>query len=69
MNISQAISDLLQAAKVTTVGIRGLCCHGLVSYMAKIFRISCQGTQHTNATLKSTENEAPMGSMVSFLLK
>ena len=69
MNTSLAISGLLQAAKVTTVEIRGLCYHGNVSNMAKNYRLSCQGTQHTSATLKIAENEVLMVSMDSFLLK
>ena len=69
ISINQDIFDLLQAAKVTLVEIRGICCHGNVPYMPKNCRIFSQDTQRTNATLKNTENEAPMGSMASFSLK
>ena len=36
---NKALSDLLQAAKVTLVGIRGICSHGKVTYEAKNDRI------------------------------
>ena len=52
MNTIKAISDLLHAAKVTNVVIRGLCYHGNVSYKAENHRISCQDMQNTNATSK-----------------
>ena len=67
MHTNLAISGLLQAAKVTLVEIRGLCCHGNGPYMAKNCRISCQDPQNTNGILKVAGNEAPMGSMSTFL--
>ena len=69
ISTNKGISDLLQAAKVTHVEIRGLCCHGSVCYMAKNDRISCQDTQDTNSTLKMAESEVQIGCMASFLLK
>ena len=43
MTPNQAISDFIHAAKATTVAIKSLCCHGIMSYMAKNDYISCQG--------------------------
>ena len=68
ISTNKGISALFQAAKVTPVEIRGLSYHGYVPYIAKNYRISCQDTQNTNDTLKIAKNEAPMGSVASFLL-
>ena len=68
ISTNKGISAPFQVAKVNPVEIRGLCYHGYVPYMAKNYRISCQDTDNTNETLKIAENEAPMGSMASFLL-
>ena len=59
ISTNQAISDLLQATKVTPVLIRGLCCHGFVSYMAKNYRKVGQDTEKASTTSKLQDMRPP----------
>ena len=65
MSTIKAISELLQAAKVTAVVIKDLCCRGSMSFMAENDNIACQDMQKTIATSELQD----MGSMAPFFLQ